>query len=132
MIRYTIRHWVRFVQYALLGTCALGFDLLLLYTFMTWGRIPYSASVPLAFIISTSIHYVFLRLWIFSDTNRQTGIGYAYFILIMLTNALLITALVVGLVEYGNAPLYPTRIAVGACFGFVSFFVNSRYNFRVL
>ena len=50
----------------------------------------------------------------------------------MCTNALIITLLVTGLVEYGGIDLYPARISVGALFGLVSFFLNSRYNFKVV
>lgn len=132
MIGYTVRHRVRFMQYTLLGILAFSFDLVLLYIGNTYLAFPYYVSVPVAFVIATSTHYALLRTYVYHDSVRPVGEGYAFFLLIMCTNAAVITLLVSGLVEFAKIDLYPARIGVGTLFGLVSFFLNSRYNFKVL
>lgn len=132
MIGYTLKHRTRFVQYTGLGVLAFGIDLLLLFVSNTHFDVPYYVAVPSAFFIATSTHYTLLRALVFRDTKRPLGEGYALFLTIMCSNALVITLLVTGLVEYVGVGLYPARIGVGALFGLVSFFLNSRYNFRVV
>lgn len=132
MIGYTLRHRVRFVQYTAIGLLAFGFDLALLYAATTYLAVPYIVAVPTAFVIATSTHYALLRLLVYRDTARPLGEGYALFLLIMCTNAAVITLMVSGLVEYGGVSLYPARVGVGALFGLISFFLNSRYNFKVV
>lgn len=132
MLAYTYRHRIKFLQYSVFGISAFAFDLLLLYGAATFLAIPYYIAVPGAFIIATSTHYVLLRLFVYHDSTRALGKGYALFLAIMCTNAALITLLVSGLVEYVQVGLYPARIGVGTLFGFLSFFLNSRYNFKLL
>lgn len=132
MIGYTIRHRVRFIKYSFFGVLAFGIDLALLFLLKEFGGVPYITAVPFSFITATSIHYIMLRSLVFRDTERHAGAGYGYFLLIMCTNAALITALVSAFIELLGVPLYPARIVVGASFGLVSFFLNSRYNFKIL
>lgn len=132
MIGYTLRHRVRFVRYTFFGALAFALDIALLYFLRDVALVPYYVAVPTAFFIATSLHYAALRAIVFHDTERLTGEGYAYFLFIMVTNALVVTVFVVGLVEFLSAHLYVARVAVGTVFGFISFFLNSRYNFRVL
>jgi putative flippase GtrA len=131
MTRYILKHFVRFVKYSGFGMVAFGFDLALLFILTERAYIPYQVSVPLAFLVATTMHYGAVRAMVFHDTARRIGHGYAYFLIIMTTNAILITALVTGLVELFNAQLYPARIVVGALFGFLSFFLNAKYNFKI-
>lgn len=131
MIGYTIRHRVRFVQYSLLGAVAFSFDLVLLYIFNSLYVVPYYLAVPVAFVIATSTHYVMLRTLVYRDSVRGVSEGYGLFLLIMCANALAITLLVAGLVEYTALTLYPARIIIGTLFGLLSFFLNSRYNFKI-
>lgn len=132
MIGYTLRHRVRFVKYSIFGILAFGLDLGLLYLLRDVVALEYWVAVPVAFVTATSFHYYLLRTLVFHDTSRPHIEGYALFLAIMCTNALVITLMVTGLVEYTPLSLYPARIAVGTLFGLVSFFLNSRYNFRVL
>lgn len=132
MIGYTYTHRVRFVKYSVFGVLAFSFDLLLLYFFNTYFVLPYYLAVPIAFVIATSTHYAMLRALVYHDSVRPLGEGYALFLLIMCLNALFITLLVSGLVELLATPLYPARIGVGTLFGLISFFLNSRYNFKIV
>lgn len=132
MIGYTIRHRVQFMQYTLLGILAFSFDLVLLYVGNTSLAFPYYVSVPVAFVIATSTHYALLRTYVYLDSVRPVGDGYAFFLLIMCTNAAVMTLFVTGLVEFAQIDLYPARIGVGTLFGLVSFFLNSRYNFKIV
>lgn len=132
MIGYTIRHRVRFLKYTFFGALAFSLDIGLLYLLRDVVGVPYYFAVPTAFMIATSLHYIALRTLVFHDTERLPVEGYFYFLFIMVTNALLVTAVVVGLVELLAVNLYVARIGVGTIFGFISFFLNSRYNFKVL
>jgi len=132
MIGYTIRHRVRFMKYSFFGVLAFGVDLTLLYLLNTVAEISYISAVPFSFVTATSLHYAMLRSLVFRDSERHAGAGYGYFLIIMCANATLITFLVSGLIEFFGVPLYPARIVIGASFGLVSFFLNSRYNFKIL
>jgi putative flippase GtrA len=132
MLKYTYRHRMKFLQYSVFGVGAFAFDLVLLYVAATFFAVPYYIAVPTAFVIATSTHYTLLRLFVYHESTRAIGKGYALFLAIMCTNAAVITLLVSGLVEYAQVGLYPARIGVGTVFGFLSFFLNSRYNFKLL
>ena len=132
MIRYTLRHRVRFIKYAAFGAGAFALDLGMLYFLISADWLAYVYAVPVSFFIATSLHYAGLKLFAYHDSTREVHTGYAYFIIIMSVSMLLVTGLVIGLVEYVGAPLFPARIAVGTLVGFISFFLNSRYNFKVL
>ena len=121
----------RFVGYSVLGTSAFAIDLGLIYIFYEVIGLAYTLSVPLAFLMATSLHYGAARALVFHDTTRPIGSGYFLFIGIMVTNALIITGLVYALVEYGGMDLYIARIGVAGIIGLVSFYVNARYNFKV-
>ncbi|MEN9390580.1 MAG: hypothetical protein RLZZ283_680 [Candidatus Parcubacteria bacterium] len=121
----------RFVGYSVLGTSAFAVDLGLIYIFYEIVGLAYTISVPLAFLIATSIHYGAARALVFHDTTRPLGSGYLFFICIMVTNALIITGLVYLLVEYVEMNLYIARIGVAGIIGLVSFYMNARYNFKV-
>ena len=131
MIDYTLRHRVRFVQYTAIGLVAFSFDLLLLYLLTTYATAPYWVAVPLAFLVATSTHYVFLRILVYHDSVRPLGEGYALFLLIMCSNALVVTGLVVVLVEYLGASVYIARIGVAGLVGIGSFFLNAKFNFKI-
>lgn len=130
-MQYFLTHWRRFLFYSIFGTTAFLFDLALLYTFREIVAIPYWVAVPLAFVIATSLHYVLVRLFVFHDTTRSVHEGYFIFLLILCSNALLVTVLVVLLVEYAGVMLYLARTSVAGLVGILSFFFNSRYNFRI-
>lgn len=121
----------RFIGYSIIGTTAFALDLSLIYFFRDIALLPYWVAVPVAFLISTSLHYVVARHLVFSDTTRPLGEGYGYFILIMVVNALLVTGLVALLVEYGHTSVYLARILVAGLVGILSFFLNTKYNFKV-
>lgn len=120
----------RFIGYTGFGILAYSFDILLIYLFVTSG-VPYYVAVPVAFLIATSGHYVGVRLTVFSDTTREIVSAYGFFILIMSANAVLITILVTGLVEYVLLDLYIARTLVATLVGVLSFYLNSKYNFKV-
>jgi putative flippase GtrA len=132
VIGYTIRHRVRFVQYTFFGVLAFGFDLLLLFTLNNFLGLLYYLAVPIAFVIATSTHYALLRTFVYHDSTRALGEGYALFLAIMISNVLAITLLVALLVEYTAITLYPARMIIGTLFGLLSFFLNSRYNFKIV
>ncbi|MEK7530415.1 MAG: GtrA family protein [Patescibacteria group bacterium] len=121
----------RFIGYSILGTSAFAIDLGLIYIFYEIAKLPYTMSVPLAFLIATSIHYTAARALVFHDTTRSISSGYLLFIGIMVTNALIITGLAYMLVEYAHVNLYIARIGVAGIIGLVSFYMNARYNFKV-
>lgn len=122
----------QFVGYSIFGTLAFGIDLSLIYVFTTAAGLTYVLAVPLAFVLSTSLHYALVRHFVFHRTARSHMHGYGFFMTIMLTNALLVTALVAVLVELAGLNLYVARIGVAGCIGLISFFLNARYNFRTL
>ena len=121
----------RFIGYSGFGILAYSFDILLIYLFVTVG-VPYYVAVPVAFLIATSGHYVGIHFTVFSDSTRGTMSAYGLFILIMGANAVLITILVTGLIEYASLNLYVARTLVATLVGVLSFYLNSKYNFKVI
>lgn len=120
----------RFIGYSGFGILAYSLDVLLIFMFVAIG-VPYYVAVPVAFLIATSGHYAGVRLTVFNDTTRKSASGYGLFILIMSTNAVLITILVTALVEYFLLDLYIARTLVATLVGILSFYLNSKYNFKV-
>ena len=118
--------------YSIFGTLAFAVDLGLIYLLFEIVGLVYVFAVPLAFVIATSGHYGLVRQFVFTATERPVGHGYLLFMMIMISNALLVTLLVAGLVELVGLDLYVARISVAALVGLVSFFLNARYNFRTL
>lgn len=131
-MRFFYRHFDRLVRYGIVGSIAFGIDLALLAAFDFLLELPYQAAVPAAYLIATSIHYVLVHRGAFKDSTRPAHEAYPFFLLIMCGSAITVTGLVYTLVEYGGLSLYVARIAVSGIVGLLSFYLNTKYNFRII
>ncbi len=122
----------RLLQYSLSGTLGLTIDLSLLYLLVTTLQVPYMIAVPLSFLIAVTIHYSICRTWVFRGTTRPLKVGYIYFISILLFSLLIVQTIVVAGVELLELNLYVARIIAAFIAGCSSFYLNARYNFRLL
>ncbi len=121
----------QFIWYTIFGGLTFLGDLILLYAFNVLG-FWYAYSIPLSFLVATSIHYLFSHSIVFKQSGYVSTSQYIKFIAITLTNAGLITLTVFVAVELFSAQLFPARVAAGVCLGFLGFFLNARYNFKTL
>lgn len=129
---FYIRHFRRLVRYGIVGSIAFAIDMALLAAFDFLLGLPYQAAVPSAFLIATSIHYVLVHRVAFTDSERPAHEAYPFFLIIMCGSAAAVTGLVYVLVEYGGLSLYVARVAVSGIVGLVSFYMNTKYNFRIV
>lgn len=122
---------IRFMKYAVVGVSTLAFDLLLLAALTQLLSVPYYLSTPFAFLIAVSINYALSRTLVFRGTERAIHHGYAYFILIALAGALLITGAVYVLVTYAALHYLVARILVAGVVGIGNYLTNLHWNFKV-
>ena len=119
-------------KFSLMGALAFIVSLGLLYVFYDVLSLPYYVAIALSFGLGAALHYFGARWFIFTDTERSVPMGLAYFIVINLIDAAIITVGTTLLVEYLWFDVYWARVAVGLLAGVTNFFLNARYNFRAL
>lgn len=126
-----LRHLVPFTKYAFAGGITTVGELLLLAGLLSLS-LPYLVAVPVAFATLTLADYALCRRFVFVRSKRGVTLGFAYFLIILLSGMLLTTALVAGFVElvYPNPVL--GRLAAGIFVVLWDYYLNFRYNFRRL
>jgi putative flippase GtrA len=113
----------------LVSTGAFLFDLMLLWLFIDRFAMNMMAAAVVAFLIATSIHYVFCRIWIFRGSDRALAAGYAYF----LVNAgigLVLTMTSFAALVFIGVHYLAARIIASVVAGLTVFLLNATLNFR--
>lgn len=109
---------------------AIGLGLLwLLVEQAGMAKLPATA---VSFLVANSIHYAFGRAWIYRDSDRSVGSGYAFFIvnaLVGLAVTLAIFAFLTGSLGVGYIG---ARIIASLFAGLALFLLNAVANFRSL
>lgn len=121
----------RFLRYAVVGVSTLTFDLILIWVLTTFFLVPYYLSTPIGFLVAVSINYFLSRRFVFHGTERPIHHGYAYFILMALVGAALITFAVTLLVIYVHLYYLLARVLVAGVVGIANYLGNLHLNFRV-
>jgi putative flippase GtrA len=117
-------------RFSLIGMCAFGVELLLIFVFTSQFHLNYIPSVILSFIVGLTIHYSLSRQWVFHESLRTHFHGYTYFALIA-GGGLLIALLAVSFLvnSFGMSPVNARLIsALGS--GLWNYLMNSHFNFR--
>ena len=109
-----------------------AFSIFLLYVLYDLLGLQYYLAVILSFGLGAAGHYFGARILVFGDGGRSVPMGLAYFLVIVVADAALITVGTTLLVEYAGADVYWARIGMGLLAGLTNFFLNARYNFRVI
>ena len=122
----------RFLRYSVSGISSFGLDLVLLYLFVHALKVPYLFAVPLSFLIAVSVNYSICRAWVFRGTTRSLHVGYLYFLLILSSSLLIIEGIVASGVEFLGLNLYLVRTIASLIAGLWSFYLNLRFNFKMI
>lgn len=120
----------RLGRYGLVGVSTFFFDMILLVSAVSLGA-PYYLAVGGAFLIAVTVNYAISRDFVFKGTERGWHGGLFYFLVLSVSGVILTTSLVVFLVEAYGVHYLIARTIVGALVGFVFYWVNLRFNFRV-
>ncbi|MHA7818063.1 MAG: GtrA family protein [Erythrobacter sp.] len=106
--------------------------LALLWVMVEWGRVDATLATGVTFILSTSVHYIFGRSWIFAGSQRKLASGYAFFFVNAAVGLLLTVGLFWLMTEYTPINYIVVRIIVSVCAGLAVFWLNAVFNFRQL
>jgi putative flippase GtrA len=123
--------WKRFVNFFGIGFVSLLGDVLFGYLLMNIG-VPTLVAISIAFLLSLTLSYGFMRTYSFYGTQQEYRRGYLYFVIIAIGG--------LGITLTGTSYLVATfsfhpsvaRFFMSAFSGAFNFFVNGIYNFRVL
>ncbi|GGD53111.1 hypothetical protein GRI62_05015 [Erythrobacter arachoides] len=110
------------------GVFLLG--LVVLWVLVEFFQVDRVIAAALSFAVSTSLHYVLGREWVFHGTERKAGRGFAIF----LVNALVGLGVTVGLfwvlVAFTTINYLVARVIVSMFAGLAMFALNGVWNFR--
>lgn len=127
--------WLRILRraskYSLVGCSTYLLDLGLIWTLVKFGLSPL-VSVGVGFMIAVGINYLLSYYWVYKGTERKLSHGYAFFLIIALVAAVIISYSTVYLADTFSISLYTARTIVAAFVGIFVFIVNTKYNFKLL
>jgi len=122
----------RFLKYFSIGFSTFLLDLFLLYFLTDILLINYLISTALSFIVSVSIHYYFIRKFVFSRTTRELKTGYYIFITVTVIGLLMVVALMALFVEKLNFDFLIARIIIAGIVGSYNYLMNLFFTFKVV
>ena len=122
---------IRFGRYLVIGVSTFLLDLGMLYVAVSHLGIPYYLATPCSFLITVSCNYALSRKFVFFETSRSWHGGYAYFIGVALSGALVTTLLVTGLVSFFGLYYLIARTIVAGLVGIGNYLFNLYLNFKV-
>jgi putative flippase GtrA len=114
------------------GVSTFLLDLGLLWCMTELLHIPYYLSTGIGFLLAVSVNYFISRHFVFSGTTRPLSHGYAFFIIMAVTSAFLISGAVFVLVQYAGLQYLLARTAVAGIVGVVGYLINLQFNFKVV
>lgn len=122
---------IRFFKYSLTGGTTFVLDLCLLYLFTDIFHWHYLVAAAVSFTVAVSVNYWFARRFVFSETLRSVGAGYAIFITIAAGGIVIVTGLMYVFVGMLGWPYIGARVAVAGFTGLWNYFLNLYVNFKV-
>ena len=122
----------RFMRYTAVGVSTFLLDLAMLYGAVHFVGIPYYIATPISFLLAVSCNYAISRSFVFRETKRSWGTGYAYFIFVALAGAAATTALVSALVVSFDLFYLYARVLVAGIVGITNYLINLHLNFKVV
>ncbi len=112
------------------GTSVFAIDLLILWGLVSQCGMPKLAAAAIGFLVSTSLHYVAGRSWIFRGTTRHAVSGYFYFVITAAIGLVITLLMFAALIECTNINYLIARIIVSLFAGLAMFLLNAVFNFR--
>ncbi len=121
----------RFLKYTLAGGTTFTLDLIFLYAFTDILGFEVVLSAAVAFLIATSLNYLFCRYYVFQGTARSFAAGYIGFILIALGGLCIVSGLMHLFVNILAWHYLASRVLVAAFTGLWNYLLNLYVNFRM-
>ncbi len=119
-------------KYTTVGVTTFIIDMGILFALVKLTPIFYPVAVAIGFLIGVSINYYLLYHWVFSGTERKFHHGYLYFVSLAILGAFMISGGTALLYENLPISLLMARTIMGGTTGFIGFFVNSFFNFKMV
>jgi putative flippase GtrA len=106
------------------------FDIVLLWLLVHFLGIDKYVAATIGFILATSIHYAFCRLWIFTGSERGLATGYVYFFINTGIGLVLTIGLFALFTDVIGMEYLVARVVASVFAGLASFILNAVLNFR--
>ena len=118
------------VRNTIVSCFVFGIGLIVLWALVTYAAVPKVVAAGIGFIIANTLHYVLGRAWIFPESERGVGSGYALFLVNSGVGLLVTTVLYAALLEATHMNYLVARALVSLVAGLVVFVLNAALNFR--
>ncbi len=119
----------RLGKYFLAGASTFVFDFSLLVLLTESVGINYVISSAIAFVVSMTLNYSLVRVFVFKYSDRGIVAGYNIFILIAVVGLILVVGLMALFVEIFNWNYMISRIIIAFIVGLWNYLMNLRINF---
>jgi putative flippase GtrA len=128
---FSKREELRFLEYTIIGLLSFGFDLLLMWLFITLFGVHYIIGAAVAFIFATIFNYSLNRVWSFRETRTEPIKSYFKFFILASINLGIIAGLLYILVEFFKISPLISRVIAGIVLFVSNFILNSIFIFRI-
>ena len=118
------------VRNTIVSCFVFGIGLIVLWALVTYAGVPKVVAAGIGFVIANTLHYVLGRAWIFPETERGVGSGYALFLVNSGVGLLVTTVLYAALLTATHMNYLVARALVSLVAGLVVFVLNAALNFR--
>jgi len=119
----------QFALYATGGGMSFAIDLILLAFFVEILHWNYIVGTVAGFLLSTLVHYLFLRKTAFRSSRRSHTKAYGVFAAIMSISLAMVTGLMYLAVTILSYNYLISRIAIAGLVGIVNFFLHRKITF---
>lgn len=118
------------VRNTVVGCGTFLFGLALMAAMVEWANSDQTIAAGVSFLVATSIHYVFGRIWIFAGSDRAIISGYAYFLINAGVGLVATMALFEWLSDLLPTHYIVSRVIASVFAGLAMFLSNAVLNFR--